>query len=59
MAIFGAPIAHENDAELAVRASLDMIKETEEFNRNIGEHKRFSIKIGINTGKIVAGYIGR
>jgi len=58
MAIFGAPIAHENDAELAVRAALDMLKESENFNRNIGEHKRFSIKIGINTGKVVAGNIG-
>jgi class 3 adenylate cyclase len=31
MAVFGAPIAHENDIELAVRAALDMQKATAEF----------------------------
>ena len=31
MAVFGAPIAHENDPELAVRAALDMQKAAAEF----------------------------
>jgi class 3 adenylate cyclase len=32
MAIFGAPLAHENDPERAIRCALDMIAEIERFN---------------------------
>ncbi|HKE94994.1 MAG TPA: adenylate/guanylate cyclase domain-containing protein, partial [Povalibacter sp.] len=35
MAIFGAPIAHENHPELAVRAALAMHKEMEEYNKRL------------------------
>ncbi|MEJ0069125.1 MAG: adenylate/guanylate cyclase domain-containing protein [Pseudomonadota bacterium] len=35
MAIFGAPIAHENHPELAVRAALAMHKEMEEYNKKL------------------------
>lgn len=35
MAIFGAPIAHENDPELAVRAALEMKRVTEEYNKTL------------------------
>src|SRR5215207_3181010 len=34
MAMFGAPLAHENDAERALRASLDMMDALNEFNKN-------------------------
>src|SRR5262245_1457699 len=33
MAMFGAPVAHENDAERALRASLDMMDALIEFNK--------------------------
>jgi adenylate cyclase len=58
MAIFGAPISYGNDAELAVHAAIEIIHKMKEFNRNIDARKRFNIRIGINTGMVVAGYLG-
>ncbi len=56
MAMFGAPVAHENDAERALRASLDMMDALVEFNKkhltSLGMH------FGINTGIVVAGGLG-
>jgi len=36
MALFGAPIAHENDPERALRAALGMMEALEEFNTDMG-----------------------
>lgn len=58
MAIFGAPISHGNDAEAAVTAALDMLTSLEDFNAHLEERKRFQIRIGINTGVVIAGDIG-
>ncbi len=56
MAIFGAPVAHENDAERAVRTALAMMEALAAFNSernlNLGMH------IGINTGTVIAGMLG-
>ena len=60
MAVFGAPIAHESDAELAVRAALDMQRATAEFapiaQTRLGAP--IQIRIGINCGPCVAGILG-
>ena len=60
MAVFGAPNAHENDPELAVRAALDMQKATGEFEpiarAQLGAP--LQIRIGIHSGLAVAGIIG-
>jgi len=58
MAIFGAPISHGNDAELAVCSAVEMLKKMEEFKANLPEGRRFDIRIGINTGVVVSGYLG-
>jgi len=58
MAIFGAPISYGNDAELAVFTAIEMLKKMEEFRASVSESKRFHIRIGINTGIVVAGYMG-
>jgi adenylate cyclase len=58
MAIFGAPIAHGNDAVLAVTAATEMLKALEDFTAHLDERKRFEIRIGINTGPVIAGDIG-
>ncbi|UCD84812.1 MAG: FHA domain-containing protein [Deltaproteobacteria bacterium] len=58
MALFGAPLSQENDAQMAVQAALEMLRELQFYNENIDERKRFSIRLGINTGQVVAGNIG-
>ena len=58
MAVFGAPISSGNDPELAVLTALEMLRRLEDFCRAIDERKRFQIRIGINTGRVVAGYLG-
>jgi adenylate cyclase len=58
MAVFGAPVENEDDAERAVRAAL---KIREEFLRIRGTDEQstpFDIRLGINTGTVVAGNIG-
>ncbi len=60
MVIWGAPIAHEDDTARAIRAALDMQAALVAFNEHresIGQHP-IQIGIGINTGELVAGYIG-
>ncbi|MBN1919779.1 MAG: tetratricopeptide repeat protein [Anaerolineae bacterium] len=60
MAVFGAPVAHENDAELAVRTALDMQRAAAEFapitQTRLGAP--IQIRIGINCGPCVAGILG-
>ncbi|MBM3261822.1 MAG: zinc ribbon domain-containing protein [candidate division Zixibacteria bacterium] len=60
MALFGAPIAHENDPELAVRAALEMKQVTEEYNKALPVklEKPLNLHIGINSGMVVAGGVG-
>jgi adenylate cyclase len=60
MAAFGIPESHEDDADRAVRAAIDMIKTLETWNRQrIGEGKLpVNIGIGLNTDNVVSGNIG-
>lgn len=58
MAVFGAPIQKDDDAIRAIQAALDMKKELGLMMGNTPDDKRFDIRIGINTGKVVAGNIG-
>jgi adenylate cyclase len=60
MALFGAPVSHPDDPIRCVRASLVMIDSLREFNteRAAAGKNGFEIGIGINTGKVVAGYLG-
>jgi class 3 adenylate cyclase/tetratricopeptide (TPR) repeat protein len=56
MALFGAPVTHENDPERALRAALEMRESLGKFNGerglNLGMH------FGINTGPVIAGIVG-
>jgi len=52
MAVFGAPVAHEDDAERAVRASLRIIEAIDEMTEE-GLGARLSVRIGVNTGEAV------
>jgi class 3 adenylate cyclase len=50
MAVFGAPVAHGDDPERAVRAALAMCAAVEELNRNDPELE-LRVRIAVNTGE--------
>jgi adenylate cyclase len=58
MAIFGAPISSGNHPELAVRAALAMQEEVGAVQLTLGADRRFRVRIGVNTGRVVVGNIG-
>ncbi len=61
MAVFGAPVAHDQDPERAVSAAAILLHEkiaalSERWIARIG--RPLALHIGINTGPVVAGHIG-
>ncbi len=60
MAVFGAPVSHEDDPERAVRAGLAMQAAMDEINTDIeaATGVRFSLRVGINSGEVLAGQVG-
>lgn len=59
MAFWGAPVAHPDNARMAVAAALDMSAALEELRGQLGElGKDLEIGIGIHTGRAVVGFIG-
>jgi adenylate cyclase len=60
MAVFGTPVAHEDDEDRAVLAALNMLRELNQYNMHRSEEgkKPIHIGIGINTDTIVSGNIG-
>ncbi|MBI3801515.1 MAG: hypothetical protein HY268_31655 [Deltaproteobacteria bacterium] len=60
MALFGAPIAHPNDPERAVRAALRMVGQLDGLNARLSTRQvpPLRIGVGIHTGEVVAGRIG-
>jgi class 3 adenylate cyclase len=57
MAVFGVPLAHEDDALRAVRAASEMRERLERLNPKL--ERRFgaslALRIGVNSGEVVAG----
>ena len=58
MAVFGAPMEKEDDAERGIRAAQEMMQALAAMMAGMPEDRKFTIRIGINTGKVVAGNIG-
>ena len=60
MAVFGAPLAHEDDPERALRAALDMQERMEGLNRHWERRlgAPVALHIGVSTGAVVAGNLG-
>ena len=60
MALFGAPIAHEDHAQRACAAALDLARElgalAEDVRRESGLD--FAVRMGLNSGEVVVGRIG-
>ncbi|HAF09506.1 MAG TPA: hypothetical protein DCK98_05420 [Chloroflexi bacterium] len=60
LVFFGAPVAHEDDPERAVRCGLDMVREIEGLGGK--EHAQhgvpLQVRVGINTGPVVVGMVG-
>jgi class 3 adenylate cyclase len=60
MALFGAPVTHENDPERSLRAALEMMEALDKFNQEHAHQipKPLALHFGINSGLVIAGGIG-
>ena len=60
LAVFGAPVAHEDDPERALCAALDLQAGASDLNRDWAARLGQAVKlhIGIHTGPVVAGNLG-
>ncbi len=58
MAVFGAPLDMDDHAERSIRTALEMQEQLAEWNAERPEGPELRIRIGINSGKAVAGEIG-
>ena len=66
MALFGAKVASEVDTERAIRAGLQMLNNLKGYNHYLKKDKKYgssikplAIRIGINTGLVTTGKIGK
>ena len=61
LALFGAPVAHEDDAERAVRAGLRIAEEMTGYGSEVAKGwgiDGFAVRVGVNTGSVVLGPVG-
>ena len=60
LALWGAPIVHEDDADRAMRCALDQLTALEKLNRKWKDEGRpeLGVGFGINFGEVFAGNIG-
>jgi adenylate cyclase len=60
MALYGSPVKHDDDPVRAVRSALDMLEVLANWNdeRTRRGQVPVHIGIGINSGEVVAGYLG-
>ena len=61
LALFGAPISHEDDSERAIRAGLEIVAGAQEYAARLKEERKiegFDVRVGINTGLVVVGEVG-
>ena len=57
---FGYPLAHEDDAQRAVRAGLGMVEAVGQLNTRLGQEHgvHLAVRLGCHTGLVVVGEIG-
>ena len=60
MALFGAPIAHEDHAQRACHAALHLGAELRRYAHDLRRERglSFSVRMGLNSGDVVVGAIG-
>jgi class 3 adenylate cyclase len=58
LAYFGYPLAHEDDAQRAVRAGLEIAGAFREISLQKGLLQPLQVRIGIHTGLVVVGEMG-
>ncbi len=60
MAVFGAPLPSEHDADNAVTAAVEMLRALDRLNdqRAVVNKPKIRIGIGLNTGEVLSGNIG-
>ena len=59
MAIFGAPLAHEDAPQRALYAALAILRRLGEYTQELRPRGiEFSLRIGVNTGLVIVGRIG-
>jgi class 3 adenylate cyclase/predicted ATPase len=57
---FGYPLAHEDDAQRAVRAGLGMIEAVGQLNARLAQERgvQLALRLGVHTGLVVVGEVG-
>jgi class 3 adenylate cyclase/tetratricopeptide (TPR) repeat protein len=60
LALFGAPVAHEDDAERAVLAGLEIQRAATQYAPQVKARHGvdFALRVGINTGTAVLAFVG-
>jgi ABC-type oligopeptide transport system substrate-binding subunit/class 3 adenylate cyclase len=61
LALFGAPVSHEDDAERGVRAAVRIVQDVAAYSGEVAAGwgvEGFGVRVGVNTGSVVLGPIG-
>jgi adenylate cyclase len=58
LAVFGAPVPQPDGATRAVRCACKMKQRLAQFNEQLPPDRRFSVRTGIQSGRVIAGNFG-
>jgi serine phosphatase RsbU (regulator of sigma subunit)/class 3 adenylate cyclase len=60
LAFFGAPVAHEDDPQRAVKAGLEVIRQIKAYSQEVKDTQgvEFAMRVCINTGPVEIGPVG-
>ncbi len=60
MALFGAPLAHEDHAQRACHAALQLTPVVRAYAQELRRERglQFAVRMGLNSGEVVVGSIG-
>jgi adenylate cyclase len=58
LALFGAPVSHEDDAERALRVALEMHRELARLCEELPHEAELTLHVGVNSGHAIARILG-